>query len=207
MNQTDTVKEKAKKPQGNHTLYQKIQQIQSEVGELVKRSQNAYYKYFNEKQVLELLKPLLDKQKLAILLSDDNEAEFICEKQDNNWFVKYRKLMLVIDTESREKEKFSFWATGINQDPAKAKGAAETYAVKCILSKFFLIPIGDELDPDKINGASKPQTVVNQPQTKKVIDLGECQQVDCENGAIGKRMDGFQAKAYCNSHLNERRKG
>ncbi|RHZ37220.1 ERF family protein [endosymbiont GvMRE of Glomus versiforme] len=198
------VKEKTKKtPEGNNILYKKIQKIQNEVGELAKRNKNAYqnYKYFNEKQVLELLKPLLNKQKLAILLSDDNQAEFTCEKQDNNWFIKYLKIMLIIDTESGEEKEFSFWAAGINQDPAKAKGAAETYAVKYILSKFFLIPIGDENDPDKVNGAYKSQTVVNQPQTKKVIELGKCQQEDCENGAIGKKMNGFQAKAYCAEHL------
>ncbi|CAI2192607.1 12906_t:CDS:2 [Funneliformis geosporum] len=38
--------------------------------------------------------------------------------------------------------------TGSNNDPAKAKGCAETYAIKYFLTKFFLIPTTDELDPD-----------------------------------------------------------
>ncbi|CAJ0840538.1 10153_t:CDS:2 [Entrophospora sp. SA101] len=39
-------------------------------------------------------------------------------------------------------------AIGSNSDPAKAKGCAETYAIKYFLTKFFLIPTTDELDPD-----------------------------------------------------------
>jgi hypothetical protein len=44
---------------------------------------------------------------------------------------------------------FHFWATGQNTDIAKAKGAAETYALKYFLTKFFLIPTSDNLDPDQ----------------------------------------------------------
>jgi hypothetical protein len=33
-------------------------------------------------------------------------------------------------------------------DIAKAKGSAETYAIKYFLTKFFLIPVVDNLDPD-----------------------------------------------------------
>ncbi|CAJ0642252.1 2345_t:CDS:2, partial [Entrophospora sp. SA101] len=39
-------------------------------------------------------------------------------------------------------------AAGQNVDIAKAKGCAETYAIKYFLTKFFLIPTTDELDPD-----------------------------------------------------------
>ncbi|CAI2198650.1 15699_t:CDS:2, partial [Funneliformis geosporum] len=41
-----------------------------------------------------------------------------------------------------------FITMGSNNDPAKAKGCAETYAIKYFLTKFFLIPTTDELDPD-----------------------------------------------------------
>ena len=47
-----------------------------------------------------------------------------------------------------EKVSFSFVAIGQNNDPAKAKGSAETYALKYFLSKLFLIPVKDEMDPD-----------------------------------------------------------
>jgi len=33
-------------------------------------------------------------------------------------------------------------------DLAKAKGSSETYAIKYMLSKFFLMPVKDEADPD-----------------------------------------------------------
>jgi hypothetical protein len=35
-----------------------------------------------------------------------------------------------------------------NTDLAKAKGSAETYAIKYFLQKFFLIPTDNNLDPD-----------------------------------------------------------
>jgi hypothetical protein len=37
---------------------------------------------------------------------------------------------------------------GQNTDIAKAKGSAETYAIKYFLMKFFLIPTSGNLDPD-----------------------------------------------------------
>ena len=56
--------------------------------------------------------------------------------------------MAVCDQESGETETFKFWACGSNDDLAKAKGSAETYAVKYFLMKFFLIPTKENLDPD-----------------------------------------------------------
>jgi hypothetical protein len=48
----------------------------------------------------------------------------------------------------QERLEFSFSACGGNTDIAKAKGSAETYAIKYFLLKFFLIPTADNLDPD-----------------------------------------------------------
>ena len=41
---------------------------------------------------------------------------------------------------------------------AKAKGCAETYAIKYLLSKFFLIPVKDTTDPDYKISASPPKS-------------------------------------------------
>ncbi len=38
---------------------------------------------------------------------------------------------------------------GQDSDISKAKGKAETYAAKYFYSKFFMIPIVDNLDPDQ----------------------------------------------------------
>ncbi|CAI2192120.1 4244_t:CDS:2 [Funneliformis geosporum] len=81
----------------------------SEIKELIRTEENKFqkYKFFNELQVLKLLRPLLTKYKLTLLLT-----------------------------------------AGSNVDLAKAKGSSETYAIKYMLSKFFLMPVKDEADPD-----------------------------------------------------------
>src|SRR6266480_5927059 len=63
--------------------------------------------------------------------------------------VRYGKQATLTNSEEpTEQLTFHFLAIGSNSDPAKAKGCAETYAIKYFLTKFFLIPTTDELDPD-----------------------------------------------------------
>lgn len=138
-------------PTATINIYTKLQKIQSEIKELIRTEENKFQKYFffNELQVLKLLKPLLEKYKLTLLLSDDISQPFIHEREGKEHFVKYLKKLEIIDTESPEnKLLFNFWAAGSNVDLAKAKGSSETYAIKYLLSKFFLVPVKDEGDPD-----------------------------------------------------------
>src|SRR5438552_13199509 len=63
--------------------------------------------------------------------------------------VRYGKKAILTNSDKPEEQlTFHFLAIGSNTDPAKAKGCAETYAIKYFLTKFFLIPTTDELDPD-----------------------------------------------------------
>src|SRR2546421_2046604 len=63
--------------------------------------------------------------------------------------VRYGKKAILTNSEDpKEQLTFHFLAIGSNTDIAKAKGCAETYAIKYFLTKFFLIPTTDELDPD-----------------------------------------------------------
>jgi ERF superfamily len=63
--------------------------------------------------------------------------------------VEYLKQAILTNSDNPEEQlTFHFWACGQNTDLAKAKGCAETYAIKYFLTKFFLIPTTDELDPD-----------------------------------------------------------
>ena len=136
---------------GKLNIYLKLQSIQSEIKELVRTEENKFqkYKFFNELQVLKLLRPLLNKYKLTLLLSDDISQPFIHEKDGKEHFIKYLKKLEIVDVESPEQRLlFNFWAAGSNVDLAKAKGSSETYAIKYMLSKFFLMPVKDEADPD-----------------------------------------------------------
>lgn len=131
-------------------IYQKLQAIQAQTGKISKSELNKFgnYKYFTEQQALNILKPLLADQKLTLTFSDSLD-NFTREKPDKEWVVSYLKQATFTNSEDpAEQLTFHFWAIGSNSDPAKAKGCAETYAIKYFLTKFFLIPTTDELDPD-----------------------------------------------------------
>src|ERR1043166_2485521 len=124
---------KKKKEETKTSIYLKLQKVQSEIEELIRTEKNKAqnYFFFNELQVLKHLKPLLEKNKLLILASDDENKEFKQEKVGNMYLVQYWKRMEIINAElPEEKVSFSFIAIGQNNDPAKAKGSAETYALK-----------------------------------------------------------------------------
>ncbi|CAG8807572.1 8901_t:CDS:2, partial [Dentiscutata erythropus] len=152
-------KEKDQKTSNDLNIHQKLHLIQSQIKELIRTEENKFqkYKFFNELQVLNLLKPLLEKYHLIILLSDDETKEFSCEQVGNMYLVKY----------------------GLNQDPAKAKGSAETYATKYFLSKLFLMPVKDEGDPDYSPGEEKreeatklpPRQTITTQQVESLINL------------------------------------
>jgi hypothetical protein len=91
-----------------NSIFAKLQFVQSEVKELVRTEENKFQKYhfFNELQVLRLLKPLFNKQKLVILLSDDTSQPLIHEKENKEHFVKYLKKLEIIDTEETNNKLF-----------------------------------------------------------------------------------------------------
>jgi len=89
---------------GKLNIYTKLQSIQSEIKELIRTEENKFqkYKFFNELQVLKLLRPLLNKYKLVLLLSDDISQPFIHEKDGKEHFIKYLKKLEIVDSENPE---------------------------------------------------------------------------------------------------------
>ena len=85
-------------------LYQKLQLIQSQIQELIRSEENKFqkYKFFNELQVLTLLKPLLTKYRLTILFSDEESKDLVYEQQGNMHLVKYQKKCLIINSQEPE---------------------------------------------------------------------------------------------------------
>jgi len=139
----------------NLNIYQKLATCQAQIGRVAKKELNKFqnYQYFTEYQILIILKPLLAEQKLTLTFSDSEElSEWEKEtgKGGREWVIKYKKLAIFTNPEKPEEQlTFNFWALGQNSDIAKAKGSADTYAIKYFLSKFFLIPTTDNLDPDQ----------------------------------------------------------
>jgi ERF superfamily len=54
-------------------IYQKLQLIQSNIGQLTKTEENKFqkYKYVSEYEILKLLRPLLKEQHLTLTFSDE----------------------------------------------------------------------------------------------------------------------------------------
>jgi hypothetical protein len=54
-------------------IYQKLQLIQSQIGQLEKTRENKFQRYFyaGEYDLLKVIKPLLKEQQLVLLFSDD----------------------------------------------------------------------------------------------------------------------------------------
>ena len=180
-------------------IYQKLQQIQSQTGAISKTERNKFqnYRYFTEQQALNILKPLLAEQKLTLTFSDvceptsqyHNRGELEKQKPDKEWIISYLKKAILTNSEKPEEQlTFHFWAIGSNTDPAKAKGCAETYAIKYFLTKFFLIPTTDELDPD----LTKPHEHANRLKNGRQETVEEIQKRHQERDR--KREAELQAK-------------
>ncbi|WNE40859.1 MAG: hypothetical protein mread185_000316 [Mycoplasmataceae bacterium] len=170
-----------KKTESNPTtnIYQKLQLIQSQIGQLEKTRENKFQKYFyaGEYDLLKVIKPLLEKQQLVLLFSDDiNEQQPLWKEQiGKEWMVQYTKQAQLINAENpQEQLTYRFWAMAQNTDLAKAKGSAETYAIKYFLQKFFLIPTDNNLDPDafgsKEDNKDKHDETISKTSTVK-LDL------------------------------------
>lgn len=158
-----------------NNIYTKLKNIQSQNTEILKDNLNKFqhYKYFTEYQTLTFLKPLLSEQGLSLHLEDLN-TDYKVELVEKNWVVQYWKQATLINTENPEEKIISkFLALGSNQDIAKAKGSAETYAIKYFLTKFFLIPITDNLDPDREQWTSKTDRPLTEAEKKQVAEVLE----------------------------------
>jgi len=155
----------------NPNIYTKLKNIQAKSTEILKDNLNKFqhYKYFTEYQTLTFLKPLLQEQGLSLHL-EDLTTDYKVEQIDKNWVVQYWKQATLTNCDnSQEKMISKFLALGSNQDIAKAKGSAETYAIKYFLQKLFLIPTSDNLDPDKEQWTSKKDRELT-PEEKKQVE-------------------------------------
>lgn len=150
----ENYKEIEKNEKKINNIFWKIQQVQINVQNLKKSEKNfsQNYKFFNEFQVLQILKELLEKFGIIILISDDPSQPFIHrfseDKKEN--YISYLKKVEIINSEDiNDKATFSFWSCANGYDLAKAKGASDTYTNKYALSKLFLIAVEDDKnDPD-----------------------------------------------------------
>ncbi|CAI2172556.1 17520_t:CDS:2 [Funneliformis geosporum] len=159
-------------------IYEKVRLIQEKIKKLSKTEKNVgqNYDFFNEKEILDNLKPLLSEYKLSIHASDDPSQPFFFERNLNTVYVRYLKKIEIIDCESHV-----FNVEEFNKQ--QTKGSAETYGMKYFLQKYFVIPAIDKSDPD-----FEPKQVTSSPQQVK-IPIGSTVQVQpTQTGQVNKTV-------------------
>ena len=141
-------------------IYEKLNRIQVEL-KAPKNSYNNFgkYKYRNLESILEALKPLLDKYKCVLTVSDD--IELIGER----FYIKSTATIVDIEFKKTEGD-FSNRITTVayareedskkGMDASQLTGASSSYARKYALNGLFAID--DTKDSDDMNQGEKPVT-------------------------------------------------
>ena len=140
-------------------LYQKIADVKANIDGFTKDKKSYNYSYVSGSQVLHRIREKMLEHKLLLFPYTANET---CEQIEvtrfnkkankevttTEFLVKLKMIYTWINADNpQEKQIVDFWATGQQDDPAKAYGTALTYAERYFLMKFFNIPT-DEDDAD-----------------------------------------------------------
>lgn len=172
------------------TIYEKLVEIQSEL-KAPKGQYNSFgkYNYRNSEDILEALKPLLKKQGLVILLSD--EITLV----GTRYYIKATATITdgenKISTTSYAREEES----KKGMDGSQVTGAASSYARKYALNGLFAID--DTKDSDTTNDGSKDAQT--EKKEYKCVSCGKLFEPFTHNG-----KEHTAAQAY---HMTEKKYG
>lgn len=143
-------------------IYAKLQKIQCELkAPKNKRNNFGGYNYRDVSGICEGLKPLLDKYKCALQMTDE-----IVSTEDRTYIQSTVKL---IDTEDGS----FIYSSGLareadekkGMDPSQLTGSCSSYARKYALNGLFAID--DSKDMDSINNEEQPARVSRRSRVKK----------------------------------------
>ena len=160
-------------PPEKMTLQQKIVELRKAVPRIAKEkhSPNVDYKFAKIDDVWGAITPVMNE--LGVNFEVIKEQNASCEtmmaktKYGERLMFVYRADLTLLWTNADDPEDFSqveLFAIAWNDDPAKAKGSAWTYALKYYLYEKFSIDMGED-DPDSNNfGAEDVKTGSQQPK-------------------------------------------
>lgn len=163
-------------------LLEKLQLIQSKL-KAPKNQRNNFgnYNYRSCEDILEAVKPLLEEQKLTLVINDD------IVNIGNRYYIKATVTLsgeeesIFVSAMARESE------TKKGMDESQITGACSSYARKYALNGLFLID--DTKDADSMDNNQQIPPVKQEVKTDTTLD--EIKKLGKDNGFTGKTMEEF----------------
>ena len=152
-------------------IYQKLMNVQQEL-KAPKGQYNSFgeYKYRSCEDILESVKPLLEKNKLILTLTDT-----IVPASETRFYVK--ATAKIIDTESGETIENTAFARESEEkkklDNSQLTGVASSYARKYSLNGLLLIDDTKDADTNEFHKQTEEKKLVTKAQIKKLGELVE----------------------------------
>ena len=146
-------------------IYEKLMNIQKEL-KAPKGQYNSFgkYKYRSCEDILESVKPLLEKYKVTIILSD--KLEQIGER----YYIRAKAIL--IDTESNNSIENTAYAreeeTKKGMDGSQITGTSSSYARKYALNGLLLIDDTKDADTDEFTKENNKGKTKEEPKEKKI---------------------------------------
>lgn len=152
-------------------IYEKLLKVQQEL-KAPKGQYNSFgeYKYRSCEDILEAVKPLLEKNKLTLILTDT-----IIPASETRFYVKATAKL--IDTESEGTIENTAFARESEEkkklDNSQLTGVASSYARKYALNGLLLIDDTKDADTDEFQKQTSEEKFVTKAQIKKLGELVE----------------------------------
>lgn len=154
-------------------IYEKLLKVQTEL-KCNKNQYNSFgkYKYRSCEDILEAVKPLLEKNKLTLTLTDT-----IVPASENRFYVKATAKLIDIENEEIsiiENTAFAREdAEKKGMDGSQITGTASSYARKYALNGLFLIDDTKDADTDEYHEQNNQVKLITKAQIKKLGELVE----------------------------------
>ena len=148
-------------------IYEKLMNIQKEL-KAPKGQYNSFgkYKYRSCEDILESVKPLLEKYKVTIILTD--KLEQIGER----YYI--RAMAILFDTESDNSIENTAYAreeeTKKGMDGSQITGTSSSYARKYALNGLLLIDDTKDADTDEFTKENNKEKTKEEPKEKKITE-------------------------------------
>ncbi len=149
------------------TLVERLQAVQSEL-KAPKGQTNKFgnYRYRSAEDILEALKPLLNKQKLALIITDEMvEVGSRVYVKASAAVIDSMGAQLSVNAYAREAEDKK------GMDVAQISGSASSYARKYALNGLFCIDDTKDADATNTHGKSKPSASRSKASAPALDDL------------------------------------